>query len=55
MPNNLFGKILYKEVLAVSQATMKEKIEELTSLKTTITELLKRVDVERTCGQQRKC
>ena len=44
----MFGKSPYKEALAVSQATMKEKTEEITSLKTTITELLKRVeDMER--------
>ena len=48
MPTNLFGKSTYKEALAVRQATVKEKIEEITSLKTTITELLKRVeDMER--------
>ena len=48
MPTNLFGKIPHKEVLAVIQATVKEKTEEITSLKTTITELLKRVeDMER--------
>ena len=47
-PTNLFGKIPNKEALAVSQATVKEKAEESTSLKTTITELLKRVeDMER--------
>ena len=35
-------------MLVVSQATMKEKTQEITSLKTTITELLKRVeDMER--------
>jgi len=43
-PTNLFGKIPYKEALAVSQATVKEKIEEISSLKTTTTKLLKRVE-----------
>jgi len=44
----LFGKIPYKEMLVVIQVTVKEKTEEITSLKTTITELLKRVeDMER--------
>ena len=47
-PTNLFGKIPYKEALAVSQSTVKEKKEEISSLKTAITELLKRVkDMER--------
>ena len=44
----MFRKITYKEALAVSQATVKEKTQEITSLKTAITELLKIVeDMER--------
>ena len=44
----MFGKTPYKEALAVSQATVKEKPEEISYLKTTISELLKRVeDMER--------
>ena len=41
---NLFGKIPYKEALVVSQATVIEKTEEISSLKTTTTKLLKRVE-----------
>ena len=44
MPTNLFGKNPYKVALAVIQATVKEKTQEITSLKMTITKLLKRVE-----------
>ena len=44
----MFGKIPYKDVLVVSHDIVKEKTKENTSLKTTITKLLKIVeDMER--------
>ena len=44
MPTNLFGNIPYKEVLVVREATVNEKTKEISYLKTTIYELMKRVD-----------
>ena len=44
MPTNLFGRNPYKEALVASQLTIKENAQEISSLKTTIFELMKRVD-----------
>ena len=41
---NLFGKNPYKEALAVSQVTVKESGQEITSLKVAMSELMKRVE-----------